>query len=98
TAILLFSPHLTLVNSRRPGHAVLSADSADGGLRPHNGADFAYAGTRKGFWSCPTTSSWAPSPSSPGCSSASGSPSWSAGASPSTARRPLEPPPTGSSL
>ena len=39
---VLFSPHLTLVNSRRPGHAVLSADSADGGLRPHNGAGFAY--------------------------------------------------------
>ena len=30
------------MNSRRLGHAVLSADSADGGLRPHNGAGFAH--------------------------------------------------------
>ena len=40
---MLFSPYLLLVNFRRPGHAVPSTDPTDGGLRPHNGADFAYA-------------------------------------------------------
>ena len=40
---VLFSPYLLLVNFRRPGHAVPSTDPTDGGLRPHNGADFAYA-------------------------------------------------------
>ena len=98
TATLLFSRHLLLVNSRRPGHAVQGADSANGGQRPQQRRRLRVRGhTERKFWPCPTRSSLGSSSSWSLSRSDSGRRSWSAASSRSIARRPPAPPPTACS-